>query len=67
MPLTLDPAPAVVTIHGPAPAVAGLVRSFILQLAAYPLGGSTRLLLHGPADTVPVVGALPARRHIVRK
>ena len=43
-----------VTIHGPAPAVAGLVRSFILQLASYPLGGSTRLLLHGPADTVPV-------------
>ncbi len=57
VPLTLDPAPSVVTIHGPAPAVAGLARSFILQLAAYPLGGSTRLLLHGPADTVP----LPAR------
>jgi S-DNA-T family DNA segregation ATPase FtsK/SpoIIIE len=53
VPVTLDPAPAVVTIHGPAPAVAGLVRSFILQLASYPLGGSTRLLLHGPADTVP--------------
>ncbi|SDK77500.1 FtsK/SpoIIIE domain-containing protein [Arthrobacter sp. ok362] len=53
VPLTLDPAPAVVTIHGPAPAVAGLVRSFILQLASYPLGGRTRLLLHGPADTVP--------------
>ena len=57
VPLTLDPAPSVVTIHGSAPAVAGLMRSFILQLAAYPLGGSTRLLLHGPADTVP----LPAR------
>ena len=54
VPLTLDPAPAVVTIHGPAPAVAGLVRSFIMQLAAYPLGGSTCLLLHGPADTVPL-------------
>ncbi|SDL89247.1 DNA segregation ATPase FtsK/SpoIIIE, S-DNA-T family [Arthrobacter sp. ov407] len=57
VPLTLDPAPSVVTIHGSAAAVAGLMRSFILQLAAYPLGGSTRLLLHGPADTVP----LPAR------
>jgi S-DNA-T family DNA segregation ATPase FtsK/SpoIIIE len=57
VPLTLDPIPAVVTIHGPAPAKAGLVRSFILQLAAYPLAGSTRLLLHGPTDTVP----LPAR------
>ncbi|MFF2245187.1 FtsK/SpoIIIE domain-containing protein [Arthrobacter sp. NPDC058130] len=54
VPLTLDPAPAVVTIHGPGPAVAGLVRSFIMQLAAYPLGGSTRLLLHGPVDTLPL-------------
>ena len=57
VPLTLDPVPAVVTVHGPAPATAGLMRSFILQLAAYPLAESTRLLLHGPADTVP----LPAR------
>ena len=57
VPLTLDPVPAVVTVHGPAPATAGLMRSFILQLAAYPLADSTRLLLHGPADTVP----LPAR------
>ena len=57
VPLTLDPVPAVVTVHGPAPATAGLMRSFILQLAAYPLAASTRLLLHGPADTVP----LPAR------
>jgi len=57
VPLTLDPVPAVVTVHGPAPATAGLMRSFILQLAAYPLADRTRLLLHGPADTVP----LPAR------
>ena len=54
VPLTLDPASAVVTIHGPAPAAAGLVRSFILQLAAYPLSGSTCLLLHGPADILPL-------------
>ena len=54
VPLTLDPASAVVTLHGPGSAAAGLVRSFILQLAAYPLAGGTRLLLHGPADTVPL-------------
>ena len=54
VPLTLDPASAVVTVHGPGSAAAGLVRSFILQLAAYPLAGGTCLLLHGPADTVPL-------------
>ena len=54
VPLTLDPASAVVTVHGTGSAAAGLVRSFILQLAAYPLAGGTRLLLHGPADSVPV-------------
>ena len=54
VPLTLDPASAVVTVHGPGSAAAGLLRSFILQLAAYPLAGGTRLLLHGPADTVPL-------------
>ncbi|MGO4803631.1 FtsK/SpoIIIE domain-containing protein [Arthrobacter sp. 2MCAF15] len=57
VPLTLDPAPEVVTVHGPAAAMAGLVRSFVMQLAAYPACGSTHLLLHGPADTLP----LPAR------
>ncbi|GAA2141511.1 hypothetical protein GCM10009825_30080 [Arthrobacter humicola] len=53
-PLTLDPASAVVTIHGPAAAAAGLLRSFILQLAAYPHAGSTCVLLHGAADTLPL-------------
>ncbi len=54
VPLTLDPASAVVTIHGPGPAAAGLARSFILQLSTYPLSGSTRLLLHGPAHILPL-------------
>ena len=54
VPLTLDPASAVVTVHGPAAAAAGLVRSFILQLAAFPLTGSTGLLVHGPVDAVPL-------------
>jgi S-DNA-T family DNA segregation ATPase FtsK/SpoIIIE len=53
-PLTLDPASAVVTIHGPGSAAAGLLRSFILQLAAYPHAGSTCVLLHGAADTLPL-------------
>ena len=54
VPLTLDPASAVVTIHGPAAYAAGLVRSFILQLAAFPFAGSTGLLVHGPVDAVPL-------------
>lgn len=54
VPLMLDPAPEVVSILGPATAMAGLVRSFVLQLAAYPACGSTRMLLHGPADTLPL-------------
>ncbi|AXJ11981.1 hypothetical protein CFN17_18955 [Arthrobacter sp. PM3] len=57
VPLTLDPAPAVASVHGPGPAVAGLVRSLILQLAGYPRAGDTCLIIHGPAGTLP----LPAR------
>lgn len=54
MPVTLDPAPTVTTIHGPQSAVAGLVRSFILQLAAYPLARRTRILVHGAPDSAPL-------------
>jgi len=54
VPVTLDPAWAVVTVHGPAAAAAGLIRSLILQLAAFPLAGSTGLLVHGPVDAVPL-------------
>ena len=55
MPVTLDPATAVTTLRGPAPAVAGLVRSFVLQLACYPAARRTRILIHGP--TLPLLAA----------
>ncbi|WP_427130201.1 FtsK/SpoIIIE domain-containing protein [Pseudarthrobacter sp. S9] len=54
MPLTLDPSVALTTIHGTRPAVAGLVRSFIMQLAGYPLACRTRLLLHGSPESLPL-------------
>ena len=54
VPLTLDPASAVVTDPRPRGRGSRLVRSFILQLAAFPSRAAPRLLVHGPADTVPL-------------
>lgn len=55
-PVTLDPATAVTALRGPEPAVSGLLRSLLLQLACYPAAGRTRILIHGPAPAL-----LPAR------
>ncbi|WP_426979721.1 FtsK/SpoIIIE domain-containing protein [Pseudarthrobacter sp. O4] len=52
-PLTLDPA-AVTAVSGPQAAVAGLVRSFILQLAGYPAARRTRVLIHGSPACIPL-------------
>lgn len=60
MPVTLDPATAVTTLRGPAPAVAGLVRSFVLQLAWYPAARRTRVLIHGPTLQLLAARFLPA-------
>ena len=54
MPLMLDPSIAVTTVRGPESAVAGLVRSFIIQLAGYPLARHTRVLIHGSPESVPL-------------
>ncbi|MCB5273847.1 ESX-1 secretion system protein EccCa1 [Arthrobacter sp. SO5] len=54
MPVTLDPAPAATTVRGPQSAVAGLVRSFLLQLAVYPVARRTRVLIHGPLGSLPL-------------
>ncbi len=53
MPLTLDPSVCLTTIRGPDAAVAGLVRSLIMQLAGYPLARCTRVLIHGSPESVP--------------
>ncbi|MEC5180770.1 FtsK/SpoIIIE domain-containing protein [Arthrobacter sp. CG_A4] len=54
MPVTLDPTASVTTIRGPEPAVAGLVRAFLMQLACYPLARRTRVLVHGPTRFLPL-------------
>lgn len=54
MPVTLDPAPGLTTVSGPQAAVAGLVRSFLLQLGGYPLSRRTRVLIHGSRDSLPL-------------
>lgn len=54
VPLLLDPDQAVVSIRGPEPEVHGLARSFLMQLAGYPLAWGTRIAVHGPASVLPL-------------
>ena len=60
MPVTLDPATAVTTLRGPEPSVAGLVRSFVLQLGGYAAARRTRILIHGPTPPLLAARFLPA-------
>lgn len=60
MPVTLDPSAAVTTLRGPEPSVAGLVRSFVLQLAGYAAARRTRILIHGPTPALLAARFLPA-------
>lgn len=60
MPVTLDPATTVTTLRGPQPAVAGMVRSIVLQLAGYPAARRTRILIHGPTPQLLAARFLPA-------
>ncbi|KUM38393.1 FtsK/SpoIIIE domain-containing protein [Arthrobacter sp. EPSL27] len=55
-PVVLDPATAVTALRGPEPAVSGLLRSILLQLACYAAAARTRILIHGPGPAL-----LPAR------
>ncbi|MET3351591.1 UNVERIFIED_ORG: S-DNA-T family DNA segregation ATPase FtsK/SpoIIIE [Arthrobacter sp. UYEF1] len=54
LPLTLNPARPLTTIRGPRAAVDGLVRSLLMQLAGYPLGRDTRVVIHGKAEQLPL-------------
>lgn len=60
MPVSLDPATAVTTLRGPEPSVAGLVRSFVLQLGGYAAARRTRILIHGPTPALLAARFLPA-------
>ncbi|QDG67613.1 FHA domain-containing protein [Pseudarthrobacter sp. NIBRBAC000502772] len=54
LPLTLSPARPLTTIRGPRAAVDGLVRSLLMQLAGYPQGRNTRVVVHGKAEHLPL-------------
>lgn len=53
LPITLSPARSLATVRGPRAAVEGLVRSFLIQLAGYPLGRNTRVVIHGTVERLP--------------
>ena len=54
VPLTLSPARPLTTIRGPRAAVDGLVRSLLMQLAGYPLGRDSRVIIHGSVEHLPL-------------
>ncbi|MET1088084.1 MAG: FtsK/SpoIIIE domain-containing protein, partial [Arthrobacter sp.] len=54
VPLTLNPANLLTTVSGPSGPLRGLARSFIMQITGYPRAVHTGLLVHGPADGVPL-------------
>ena len=60
IPVSLDPVTAVTTLRGPEPSVAGLVRSFVLQLGGYAAARRTRILIHGPTPPLLAARFLPA-------
>ncbi|TLM86795.1 FtsK/SpoIIIE domain-containing protein [Pseudarthrobacter sp. NamE5] len=57
MPVLLDPAHPHTVIRGPRAATEGMARAFVMQFAAYPRGRSTRVVICGSPESLP----LPAR------
>ncbi|WP_309108822.1 FtsK/SpoIIIE domain-containing protein, partial [Arthrobacter sp.] len=54
MAVSLEPGLGVTRIQGPDEAVAGLVRSLVMQFSAFPLGGGTRVMILGGARELPL-------------
>jgi S-DNA-T family DNA segregation ATPase FtsK/SpoIIIE len=54
LPVTLDPARPLTTVRGPRDRVEGMVRSFLMQFAGYPLGRRSTVVVHGEADRLPL-------------
>ncbi|MBX7445426.1 MULTISPECIES: FtsK/SpoIIIE domain-containing protein [unclassified Arthrobacter] len=54
LPVMLDPGRPLTTMAGPPPAVDGLMRSMVMQLAGYPLGRTTRVIIHGSPEDLPL-------------
>ncbi|PTT61470.1 FtsK/SpoIIIE domain-containing protein, partial [Arthrobacter sp. HMWF013] len=44
----------ITTIRGPQASIDGLVRSLVMQLAGYPSGRGTRVVIHGQAGRIPL-------------
>jgi S-DNA-T family DNA segregation ATPase FtsK/SpoIIIE len=54
LPVTLDPARPLTTVRGPRDAMEGMLRSFLMQLAGYPRGRGSTVVVHGKADRLPL-------------
>jgi S-DNA-T family DNA segregation ATPase FtsK/SpoIIIE len=60
LPVTLGPSGPTL-LEGPPQAVAGLIRFFLMQLAAYPRGACTWVHIHGPAPLIPLAARFLGR------
>jgi S-DNA-T family DNA segregation ATPase FtsK/SpoIIIE len=54
VPVVLDPGIPQTTFHGPGTVADGLIRSLVMQLAGYPRARSTRILIVGGVDRLPL-------------
>ncbi|MBT2566543.1 FHA domain-containing protein [Arthrobacter sp. ISL-85] len=54
VPVVLDPRRQLTTIRALGSATDGAIRSFLMQLAAYPRAGMTHVLLHGQPGSLPL-------------
>lgn len=57
VPVLLDPDPPNTTFRGPRTVAEAMIRSLVMQLAGYPCGSRTRIIICGPLESLP----LPAR------
>lgn len=54
VPVLLDPGRPLTTLAGPQTAIDGAIRSFLMQLAGYPLAAKTHVLVHGQSGSLPL-------------
>jgi DNA segregation ATPase FtsK/SpoIIIE, S-DNA-T family len=54
VPVFLDPGIPRTTLRGPGAVADGIVRSLVMQLAGYPKGHGTRVVIHGEAARLPL-------------
>ncbi|NUP59182.1 MAG: hypothetical protein HOQ06_06850, partial [Pseudarthrobacter sp.] len=54
VPVMLDPGRPLTVVAGPGPAVDGLIRSLVMQLAGYPRARTTHVVIHGKPGGLPL-------------